>query len=117
MLGQNHFADTKGNVLTFLHRILFCWATYWAPVEMFLVKTYKLQPHSPCTLVASNLNHLSKNKGRRLTMETYKPQSHLQLSTLLTPNLQQPPNWVPHYRKDVIHPSKIVCTYHSNCCG
>ncbi len=38
MLGQNHFAELNQHVLTFLHLIFFCSATYWAPVELLLVQ-------------------------------------------------------------------------------
>ncbi len=34
MPGQDHFAEPKWHVLTFLHPFLFCWVTYWTPLKL-----------------------------------------------------------------------------------
>jgi hypothetical protein len=34
MLSLNRFPERNRQILTFLHRILLCWITYWAPLEM-----------------------------------------------------------------------------------
>jgi hypothetical protein len=37
ILGQNHFSEPNQHIFTFLHLILLCRITYWAPLEMLLV--------------------------------------------------------------------------------
>ncbi len=60
ILGQNHFAEPNRHVLTLLHPIFFCRATYRPPVELFLRTTTRL--HS----VTDILSHL----GREVTAST-----------------------------------------------
>ncbi len=66
ILGQNHFAEPKRHVLSLLHPIFFCRATYRPPVELFLRTTTRLHT------VTDIISHMWVEKLQllRLPMDT-----------------------------------------------
>jgi hypothetical protein len=75
MLGQNHFPEPKGHVLTFLHPIFFCRATLWTPVERYYLGQWGTRLG-----FISDTNHPSKRKYRDNSNLVLMERKHCQVN-------------------------------------